>query len=271
MLTVAVICEDDRTWHLPVVERALALLRRENHSVAGVWTCPARLSRRKGIEIPLFYLRTFGPVNFIKLCLFAAVAALSRWVGALSSSRSLGFQNLCERFEVPHFACEGANDPAFVDWVRTGGIDVVVIMVGHILKADTLEAPRLATVNKHAGLLPANRGLLPYFWARLADQEQGVSFHKVIREIDSGEILVQEKVPPERARSLVDFYVAVQWRFAEMLIGALDALSKDERVEPSHGFARSYHSLPARRDYLEFKGRGGRIIRWRDLPAAWNL
>jgi folate-dependent phosphoribosylglycinamide formyltransferase PurN len=271
MKSVAVICENDRVWNLPVWERSLPLLQRQGYTVQGIWTCPARLSGFEGSAIARYYLRTFGILDFIRLCLFAGVALASQSLGSLIGSRAMSFQRLCRRFEIHHGVCAHPNDPRFIHWLKENKVDVLVTMAGHILKKKVLRKPRSAVLNKHASLLPANRGLLPYFWATLADQEQGVSFHKVIPDVDSGEILVQELVPPGQARSLVEFYATVHRRFSGMLIDALDALQKGAIVEPSHDYPASYHGLPGREECGEFKRRGGRIIRWRDIPSAWSL
>lgn len=270
-MKVAVICEDDRIWNLPVWEGILPRMNEGRHELAGLWTCPERLSNLKSREIPLYYLRTFGAWNFIKMGCFAAAAKAGRVLGMLTGARCSDFKSLCRRYDLHHQACESPNARAFVKWIKREEIDVVIAMVGYILKSKTIRAPKRGLINKHAGLLPANRGLLPYFWARMKNQDQGVSFHEIIKEVDSGALLLQERVAPEQARSLVEFYVTVMRRFGDMLFLSLDAFEEGRETDPFHDYPPSYHGLPSRFDYKEFRKMGGAIIRWRDVPKAWSL
>lgn len=58
-----------------------------------------------------------------------------------------------------------------------------------------LELPRVACINLHPSLLPANRGPAPLFWTlRDGDEVTGVSVHIMDEDLDSGDILEQEIV-----------------------------------------------------------------------------
>jgi len=271
MVKVTAILENDQTWTLPAWERALPRIKRAGHAVEAIWTCPKKLPGLEGSAVCLYYLNSFGLSNFVKLGLFAALAASGRLAKSMAGAGSLGFGPMCRKNGVRWYRCAGPNDPAFFRWTAENEIDVVVTMVNSILEDAALKAPRIGTVNKHAALLPANKGLFPYFWAKLKGQEQGISFHVVTDRVDSGDVLVQETVSRDSSKSMIDFYVTVQHRFPDILIKALDAIVAGGRIVPSHGLSPSYHGLPGRQEYGEFKKRGGRIIRMKDIPSAWKL
>tara|TARA_B100001964_G_C14046941_1_gene515203 strand:- start:277 stop:714 length:438 start_codon:yes stop_codon:yes gene_type:complete len=145
-------------------------------------------------------------------------------------------------------------------------------MCSYILKDKTISSPKLGIINKHAALLPANKGLFPYFWARLKNQKQGVSFHMVVRKIDGGKVLAQEYVPSYHTQSMIDFYFYVyRQRYADMLIESLNRLSSGQHIDQSHNYPASYHGLPTQDDYIKFRKQGGKIIRWRDVLIALKL
>jgi methionyl-tRNA formyltransferase len=68
--------------------------------------------------------------------------------------------------------------------------------------------PPLGTINLHASLLPEYRGAAPINWAIIyGEKETGVTTFKLQHEIDTGNILLQEKIPiadDETAGSLHD-------------------------------------------------------------------
>jgi methionyl-tRNA formyltransferase len=73
---------------------------------------------------------------------------------------------------------------------------IAVVAFGLILKSDLLELPPLGCVNLHASLLPKYRGVSPIQAAILAgDDETGCTTIRMDRGIDTGDILLAEKVP----------------------------------------------------------------------------
>ena len=80
-----------------------------------------------------------------------------------------------------------------------GADAVVVAAYGLILPPPVLNAPRLGCLNVHASLLPRWRGAAPIQRALLAgDRETGITIMQMEEGLDTGPILLQEKVPIAR-------------------------------------------------------------------------
>jgi methionyl-tRNA formyltransferase len=88
------------------------------------------------------------------------------------------------------------RDPAFVDSLRSLAPDVIVVAAyGQILPREILAMPKLGCVNIHASLLPAYRGAAPINWAIIrGDTETGVTIMQMDEGMDTGAILVQERI-----------------------------------------------------------------------------
>ncbi|MGH9907119.1 MAG: formyltransferase family protein [Pyrinomonadaceae bacterium] len=266
---VAIICENDRVWGLRTWERALPLFREEGIAVRGFWLCPKKLANLKSHEVNGWYLRTFGIHTFIKLGAYAAAAETIRLLGACLRRRSMSFRGLCRHHKLGFGVCVGPNDSTFIEWLEKNQIDILVIMVGHILKDRLLTTPRLGIINKHAALLPAHKGLFPYFWARLSGDLQGISFHTVVREIDAGNLLVQEQVEDRiSTSSMIRFYGYVFERYPGMLVSAIRNLSSGNFTFSRRSLPSSYHGLPSREDVRAFEKQGGVVITWRDVWSS---
>ncbi|SDG34828.1 methionyl-tRNA formyltransferase [Limimonas halophila] len=103
----------------------------------------------------------------------------------------------------------------------------VVVAYGLIFPAAMLEAPRLGCLNVHASLLPRWRGAAPIQRAILAgDDETGVTVMKMDSGLDTGPIVMQERVAiaaDTNAGELHDSLAEVGARLMPKALTALDA------------------------------------------------
>ena len=262
---VAVILDDDVIWGLPVWAVALPALESYGYDVAGLWVCPGRLGRLTGADVHLWYWRHFGLVDFCKLAAIGALRLGANCLGAMTGHSAGSFERLGKRHGVPVRRTNGPNTSMFRDWLVGEQIDILVIMVSHILKPEVLDLPKIGTINKHAALLPANRGIFPYFWAKKKGEPQGVSYHVVVPEIDGGALLVQHDVDSGYADSMFRFYDHVMAGYKDRLLEAMARLAANETIQARDGIAPSYHGLPDREDVAEFRRNGGQIATFRDI------
>jgi len=85
--------------------------------------------------------------------------------------------------------------PEFVDELRSLNADLFVVIAFRMLPEIVWSMPRLGTFNLHASLLPRYRGAAPINWAVInGDTETGVTTFFLKHEIDTGDIIAQEKV-----------------------------------------------------------------------------
>jgi methionyl-tRNA formyltransferase len=140
------------------------------------------------------------------------------------------------------------------------------------LFAAVLSTPTLGTINKHAAALPANRGLFPYFWAKLHGTPQGVSYHLVTPGIDEGPILVQDRnIPHAALGSMTQFYLYVFGAFPERMTESVSRLVRRCELAQPADVRPSYHGLPTRHEVARFREKGGRIIALSDMVRAATL
>ena len=84
----------------------------------------------------------------------------------------------------------------------------IVVAYGKIFPEWLINAPKLDTLNIHYSLLPKYRGASPVQSAILnGEKETGVTIQKMVKELDAGPIVAQEKVkirPDEKAPELLE-------------------------------------------------------------------
>ena len=104
---------------------------------------------------------------------------------------------------------------------------IVVVAYGCILPKSVLEAPKYGCINLHVSLLPKYRGSAPVQWAVLnGDTETGVSIMQMDEGLDTGDVLVCEKIaigPEETSGELFDRVTAVGARVLCEAVPAMEA------------------------------------------------
>lgn len=224
---------------------------RKSHDVAGVWVFPDILKNLRGLQIPLWYARTFG---------FLTTAALAFRACSTRLAERGSYESLARSHGISFHRARTPNAAEVVQWVKDRQIDVILITVGFIIKQPLIEAARVAVVNKHSALLPACRGLLPVFWTLLEGETPiGVTVHKVDAEIDHGEIIFQRAYPGFHG-SVYDAYAMIYRDMPELLTAAIRALETGERTLVTIPRNASYHSLPSRADVGVFRAKGWRFV-----------
>src|SRR6185312_3760795 len=93
------------------------------------------------------------------------------------------------------FQPEKLKHPDFIEQLRELNADLQVVVAFRMLPELVWNMPPLGTINLHASLLPQYRGAAPINWAIInGEKETGVTTFKLQHEIDTGNILLQEKI-----------------------------------------------------------------------------
>jgi methionyl-tRNA formyltransferase len=91
---------------------------------------------------------------------------------------------------------EKLKSPVFIEQLTNLKADLQVVVAFRMLPEIVWSMPPLGTINLHGSLLPQYRGAAPINWAIINGEiETGVTTFKLQHEIDTGNILLQEKLP----------------------------------------------------------------------------
>lgn len=126
---------------------------------------------------------------------------------------------------IPVLQPEKLKDEAFLDELRSFKADLQIVVAFRMLPEVVWDMPPMGTFNLHASLLPQYRGAAPIHWAVMnGDAETGVSTFFLQQEIDTGDLLLQEKIdigPDENTGSVHDRLMILG---AEVVCRTVDAL-----------------------------------------------
>jgi phosphoribosylglycinamide formyltransferase-1 len=151
-----------------------------------------------------------------------AVASNRRDAPALARAGSLPTAS----FELGDFASRAERDAAMAEWLQRQGVEIVVLAgYMHLLTPQFLAQFPERVINVHPSLLPEFPGA-----HAVADQlaagvrESGVTVHVVDEGVDSGPILLQERVPVLEGDTVETLHVRIKQVEHRLLPQAVEEL-----------------------------------------------
>lgn len=162
------------------------------------------------------------------------------------------------REAVPVYQPPKLSDPVFIESIK--GINpayIVVVAYGKLIPPAILRIPEKGCINVHASLLPEYRGASPVQWAILHGRSYtGVTTMMMDEGLDTGDILLQEKIDIERSDTAGSLSAKLSGIGVKLLIRTLDGLDRGEIVPvPQDHEKATYAPLLKKEDGL---------IGWRD-------
>lgn len=121
----------------------------------------------------------------------------------------------------------------FIDELKTLNADIQIVVAFRMLPEIVWAMPQKGTVNIHASLLPDYRGAAPINWAIInGESETGVTSFFIEKEIDTGKIILQEKVPIDPDTTAGELHDILMITGAKLLVKTIEAIAAD-----------NYHSI----------------------------
>ncbi|MCC7466463.1 MAG: methionyl-tRNA formyltransferase [Saprospiraceae bacterium] len=118
------------------------------------------------------------------------------------------------------------RDPEFLSELKGLGADLQIVVAFRMLPEIVWNLPPMGTMNLHGSLLPKYRGAAPINWAIInGETETGLSTFLLQHEIDTGDLLMQEKItigPDETAGELHDRMMVAGARLVLRSVQALE-------------------------------------------------
>lgn len=97
---------------------------------------------------------------------------------------------------IPVLQPKNLKSPEFQQELRALNANLQIVVAFRMLPEAIWDMPELGTFNLHGSLLPKYRGAAPINWAVInGDQETGVTTFFIRHKIDTGDVLLQEKMP----------------------------------------------------------------------------
>jgi methionyl-tRNA formyltransferase len=200
----------------------------------------------------------------------AVVTAPDRPAGRGMKIRVPPIKEFARTHDLPVFQPENLREPAFVEALEALEPDLQVVVAFRMLPEVVWRIPRLGTFNLHASLLPQYRGAAPINHAIMnGEKETGVTTFMIDEQIDTGNILLQEKTRIGHEESAGDLHDRL------MVLGAGLVLETAKRLAAGDIRTRSQEDLTGQHQVLKKAPRIHRedcLIHWdRTAEQVYNL
>lgn len=183
---------------------------------------------------------------------------------------------------LPVLQPERLKDETFLAELRSYRADLQIVTAFRMLPDVVWSMPRLGTFNLHASILPQYRGAAPINWAIInGDKETGCTTFMLRHDIDTGDILLQERTPigeEEDAGSLHDRLMEMSIDLTLRTTQLIEECDKQGIPVPTTRQETTNTLLPAPKLFkdncrINFDQKGEAIVNFvRGLspyPAAW--
>jgi methionyl-tRNA formyltransferase len=181
----------------------------------------------------------FGTPEFAAVCLDSLVASHHDVVGVVTapdrrSGRGQKVQpsavkTSAEAHGLPLLQPTNLKDSEFNEALAAWEADVFIVVAFRMLPKVVWDAPEFGTINLHASLLPQLRGAAPIQWAIIHGlAESGVSTFSLQHAIDTGDVLLQERVAIKQADDAGILYGNLLNTGQALLVETLDQLVAGE-------------------------------------------
>jgi len=242
-----VITNNDNVWLKPSWARVIKKLEEEFEFF--IITVPEKKIKNK--HAVFYYLFSFGFFNFLLLTLFSVLRILKYFrvnIKTINAGNSINLE---------HF------DPRRIQqYINSYGPDYIFITCSYIIPKTLLSTfNKTPWFNKHASLLPKAKGVFPYIFNYLNNDKQGISFHFVTDDVDSGDIIFSKEI--EVGKSMVMFYKEVYNNFDRYFIEFFK--NYELGIKHSQISKGTYFTYPDKKTINNFQKLGGKVIVLEDL------
>jgi methionyl-tRNA formyltransferase len=119
------------------------------------------------------------------------------------------------------------KSPEFIQELKNLQADLQVVVAFRMLPEAVWAMPPLGTFNLHASLLPKYRGAAPINWAIInGETETGITTFFLKHEIDTGNIIFQEKEPIYFEDNAGSLYERLMYKGAKLVLKTVQAIEQ---------------------------------------------
>jgi methionyl-tRNA formyltransferase len=181
---------------------------------------------------PDFAVASLEALILAKFNVVAVVTAPDKPAGRGMQLQSSPVKQFAETHGLPILQPLKLKDPSFIEELTLYKPDLQVIVAFRMLPEVVWNLPPLGTFNLHGSLLPNYRGAAPIHWAVInGETETGVTTFFLQHEIDTGDLLFQEKEPISATDTTGALYERLMRKGAQLVVKTAHAIQANN-IQP---------------------------------------
>lgn len=187
---------------------------------------------------PEFAVATLGSLLMNGFNVVGVITAPDKPAGRGRKMTKSAVKEFAEFSYLPIIQPDNLKDPAFVNTLKKLKADVFIVVAFRMLPEVVWKLPAIATINLHASLLPQYRGAAPVNHVIInGETETGVTTFIIDDKIDTGNILLREKVEIFPFENAGDLHDRLMRHGARLVIKTLEGLAQNNlKPQPQSNF-----------------------------------
>lgn len=159
----------------------------------------------------------------------AVVTAPDRPAGRGRKLKGSAVKECAMAYEIPILQPTNLKDEAFVSELKGFKADLFIVVAFRMLPKVIWEIPPMGTFNLHGSLLPQYRGAAPINWAIInGEKETGVTSFFIDEKIDTGEIILSQKMPIHENETAGELHDRMMVVAAQTVADTVELIRKGE-------------------------------------------
>ncbi len=135
------------------------------------------------------------------------------------------------------------RSPEFLAQLRSYEADLQIVVAFRMLPEVVWDMPKIGTFNLHGSLLPKYRGAAPINWAIInGEQETGATTFFLRHEIDTGDLLFQERMPIGEHETAGEVHDRMMQLGAGLVLKTVQAIERGDYVLQKQDEAMACHT-----------------------------
>lgn len=230
----------DEPVYSPVTCRIF--LERFADKIVGISFPPGAMNKKRIIST----MRIYGLCRFFSMSIYHIL-----WM-----IRGGRIANIFHQYRVKVYSAEDINSPVFIDLLKNLGVDLIISFnCPQVFRKELIAVPAKGCINVHFGMLPKYRGIQPIMHALLnGEKEFGVTAHYIDEKLDSGDIILQEKIPIKEKDTLDTLYPKAFETAGYLLVKAVNMIGNDtvKRIY-NDASKKSYYTYPDKETIKQYR------------------
>lgn len=169
----------------------------------------------------------------------AVVTAPDKPAGRGLQLQSSAVKQYAVAHNIPVLQPSNLKSETFLNELQSYNADLQVVIAFRMLPEAVWNMPTLGTINLHASLLPDYRGAAPINWAIMnGEKETGVTTFKLKHQIDTGDILLQERLNIAEGMNAGLLHDALMDLGAQVIVKTVEGIIENQLTPtPQHAFS----------------------------------
>ena len=174
---------------------------------------------------PAFAVASLSALLQAKMNVVVVVTAPDKPAGRGMQLQKSAVKKFALAHDLPILQPEKLKSPEFFEALKQWQPDLQVVVAFRMLPEQIWSFPSMGTLNVHGSLLPQYRGAAPINWAIInGEKETGVTTFQLQHAIDTGAILLQDRIPIAPNNTAGEIHDTMMEVGAQLLVKTLHGL-----------------------------------------------